>query len=53
VTECDCWLWMGTTIFITLAGFIGCHHAYRGGVLDGAYNQFLPRVRRIMKESDL
>jgi len=34
------------TVFVSV---IGCEAAYRNGVSDGAYNQWLPKVDKIIK----
>ncbi len=46
------WLWL-TILLITNGMLIySAHLRYRFGVWDGAFNQFLPRVRRYMREYD-
>ena len=37
-------------IVFGLLSIYASHCAYRMGVSDGAYNQWLPRVRKIIKE---
>ena len=41
---------VGLCFFVLIILIVGQRAAYRNGVSDGAYNQWLPHVREIVKE---
>jgi hypothetical protein len=45
-----CTFWIGALIVTNALGIVSTHLAWKHGVWDGAYNQFLPQVRKAMQE---
>jgi hypothetical protein len=48
---CDV-IWPFFMLAYTALSVVACHYAYKSGVWDGAFNQFLPHVRLYMRDYD-